>query len=356
MTVRWRRVGASVALAVALVTVGYGTASSGEVDVGVVARAPGAAWSSAGGGSGPAAEPGRQGGVVEESRAVGERGALGGPDDGAGRELAHGSYHAASITDPAARRRCVAAVARARGPLLAVVGASFAAGVGARTPAAAWAVDLAHRLRWRALVVGVPGVGYVHVGEDRIGPLARVTAALHLGTLRPTLVVVQAGHDDWRSPARVERRAAGSYYTWLHRSLPRARIGVVTVFASPHAPAQAMERLGALDASIVGALRAAAPAAIVMDPLVHHWRFDRSIPGRLHPSARGDGQLASRILSGLERHRVRPAPPRSVAHPVCSLVIPQVLAGTRRHPSRPEPPWGSPRVPSASPGSGGPPE
>ena len=240
-----------------------------------------------------------------------------------------GSYQYASLTDPAARRRCVATVAEARGPLLVVVGASFAAGVGARTPAAAWAVDLAQRLGWRALVVGVPGVGYIHVGLDRIGPLSAVTSALHLASLHPSLVVVQAGHDDWRSPPWLERRAVEGYYRRLRRVLPRARVATITVFESRRAPATARERLAAINRSILAGV-GSEPGVVVMDPFLHRWHFGRSIAGRLHPSALGDRQLAARVLSDLEAHHIRPAPLPSGSHPVCSLVVPQVIAASHR--------------------------
>ena len=44
-------------------------------------------------------------------------------------------------------------------PVVAIVGASFTAGVGAEDPAGSWAVLLARQLRWNAFVYGVPGAG-----------------------------------------------------------------------------------------------------------------------------------------------------------------------------------------------------
>ena len=55
-------------------------------------------------------------------------------------------------------------------PTVAIVGASFTAGVGAEDPAGAWAVLLARQLNWNAFVYGVPGAGYVHPGLGRKGP------------------------------------------------------------------------------------------------------------------------------------------------------------------------------------------
>jgi len=66
-------------------------------------------------------------------------------------------------------------------PTVAIVGASFTAGVGAEDPAGSWAVLLARQLRWNAFVYGVPGAGYVHPGPSRKGPVAaEITRAFRL--------------------------------------------------------------------------------------------------------------------------------------------------------------------------------
>jgi hypothetical protein len=57
-------------------------------------------------------------------------------------------------------------------PTVAIVGASFTAGVGAEDPAGAWAVLLARQLHWNAFVYGVPGAGYLHAGLGRKGPVS----------------------------------------------------------------------------------------------------------------------------------------------------------------------------------------
>ena len=90
-------------------------------------------------------------------------------------------------------------------PVVAIVGASFTAGVGAEDPAGSWAVLLARQLRWNAFVYGVPGAGYVHPGLGRKGPVSAEIARAPLGTLRPALVIVQAGHDDMSVPTGLEQ-------------------------------------------------------------------------------------------------------------------------------------------------------
>ena len=46
-------------------------------------------------------------------------------------------------------------------PALAIVGASFTAGVGSGNPGKSWAADLARLLHWDAVIYGDPGAGYV---------------------------------------------------------------------------------------------------------------------------------------------------------------------------------------------------
>ena len=89
-------------------------------------------------------------------------------------------------------------------PTVAIVGASFTAGVGAEDPAGAWAVLLARQLHWNAFVYGVPGAGYVHPGLGQKGPVAAEVTRVHLGALQPSLIIVQAGHDDMSVPPDLE--------------------------------------------------------------------------------------------------------------------------------------------------------
>ena len=44
---------------------------------------------------------------------------------------------------------------------MAIVGASYTAGIGPDNPAQSWAVRLARLLHWNAVIYGVPGAGYV---------------------------------------------------------------------------------------------------------------------------------------------------------------------------------------------------
>ena len=188
-------------------------------------------------------------------------------------------------------------------PVVAIVGASITAGVGAADPAGSWAVLLARRLHWNAFVYGVPGAGYVHPGLGRKGPVAAEIARAHLRALRPALVIVQAGHDDMRVPPDLERQRVEQTVATIKAQAPRARIALITVFAG-------RTRLPALyrtDQAIVAGGRAADPEVIIMDPLASGWRFPHA-PDGLHPSSRGDTWIAGTVAGILRQHGVLPAP------------------------------------------------
>jgi len=201
-------------------------------------------------------------------------------------------------------------------PTVAIVGASFTAGVGAEDPAGSWAVLLARQLHWNAFVYGVPGAGYVHPGLGRKGPVAAEVARVHLGALRPSLIIVQAGHDDMAVPPDLERVRVEQTVAAIRAQAPGAQIALVTVFAGrKHRPA-----LYQIDQAIVAGATAADPRVIIMDPLAAGWQFPRARDG-LHPSPLGDAWIAGTVAGILRRHGVRPAPGGRDAA-LCTITVP----------------------------------
>ena len=188
-------------------------------------------------------------------------------------------------------------------PTVAIVGASFTAGVGAEDPAGAWAVLLARQLHWNAFVYGVPGAGYVHPGLDRKGPVSAEVTRVHLGALRPSLIIVQAGHDDISVPPDLELRRVEQTVAMIRAQAPAAQIALVTVFAGR----KQQPALYRIDQAIVAGAYAADPEVIIMDPLTEGWRFPRARDG-LHPSPEGDMWIANKVAGILQQYGVRPAP------------------------------------------------
>ena len=182
-------------------------------------------------------------------------------------------------------------------PTVAVVGASFSAGVGAGSPQRAWPADLGRLLHWRVVVSADPGAGFVSRGDHDRGPFDRLTADLNLPTLRPDLVLVQGGHDDIGQPPALIAQRVRELIDTIHRQAPGARIGVLSVFCDQQGPNPAAERT---DATIVDAARHADPSVLVFDPLTGHWQFPR-IHDHLHPTTAGHQDIANRVAAALAR-------------------------------------------------------
>ena len=209
-------------------------------------------------------------------------------------------------------------------PALAVVGASFTAGVGPGNPGQSWAVVLTRQLRWDAVIYGDPGAGYVRAGVGRKGPVAAEIARLDLRALAPALVIVQAGHDDIGVPPGLERRRVEQAVALIHAEAPRARIALLAVFAERSRSPAASLAAYRTDQAIVTAGRAADRNVIIIDPLAAGWTYPRSHDG-LHPSARGDAWIASQVAGILRAHGVRPAPQsHNAAAVICdwSITVP----------------------------------
>jgi acyl-CoA thioesterase I len=189
-----------------------------------------------------------------------------------------------------------------RVPVLAVVGASYTAGVGPGDPNQSWAVLLARMLHWNAVIDGVPGAGYVRTGADGQGPVLRMLARENLPAVRPALVIVQAGHDDIGVPLKAERRQVERAIAFIRAAAPKARIAVLTVFTAGPPSAAARQT----DRAIVSAAVTADGHVIVADPMAGRWTFQHAHHG-LHPTAAGDAWIAGKVASILRSHGVRPA-------------------------------------------------
>jgi lysophospholipase L1-like esterase len=186
---------------------------------------------------------------------------------------------------------------------VAIVGASFTAGVGPGDPDRSWAVLLARMEHWDAVVYGDPGAGYVRPGVRHQGPVAHELTQVGLPALRPALVIVQAGHDDIGVPQQLVRRRVAEAIALIRTEAPQARIALLTVFPGRSHAARVYQT----DRAIVTAARAADHGVIIMDPLTGRWPFPRARDG-LHPTAAGDAAIALKVAGILRARGVVPAP------------------------------------------------
>jgi lysophospholipase L1-like esterase len=214
---------------------------------------------------------------------------------------------------------------RGRVPALAILGASYTAGVGPNQAGSSWAVLLARYLRYDAVIYGVPGAGYVRPGSGDRGPLVRMLHRIRLAGLDPSVFVIQLGHDDMGIPPAVERRAVQHAITLIRSEDPDARIALVTVFTTRDGDTVSARRT---DSAIVSAARSADRNVIIMDPLTGHWNFPHADGGTgLHPTAAGDEWIAHEVASELAVRGIRPVPsgsgPDGSASVVCDSGIPR---------------------------------
>jgi GDSL-like Lipase/Acylhydrolase family len=207
---------------------------------------------------------------------------------------------------PSALARCEAGLERGQEPgvpRVAIVGASITAGVGPGNPDSSWAVRLAHLEHWDTVIYGDPGAGYVRRGILRQGPVAAELARVGLRALRPVLVIVQAGHNDFGEPLPLERQRVAQAIALIQAEAPQARIALLTVFPGKSHAARVYQT----DQAIVSAAVAADPGVIIMDPLTGRWVFPR-VRGGLHPTAEGDVQIELKVAEILRQNGVVPAP------------------------------------------------
>ena len=149
--------------------------------------------------------------------------------------------------------------------------------------------------------------------------MTRMLEVERLPQLAPSLVIVQAGHDDGGVPARVERRQVLQAIDLIRAEAPRARIALLTVFSTPSGPVS--PALYRADRAIVTAARDADPSVIIMDPLTGHWKFQHANDG-LHPTAAGDAWIARKVASILRAHGILASPSTVTSAVICDLSVP----------------------------------
>jgi lysophospholipase L1-like esterase len=212
-------------------------------------------------------------------------------------------------------------------PRLAIVGASFTAGIGPGRSHLAWSVLLARQLHWDAVIYGDPGAGYIKRGIGHKGPVAAELERIGLPALKPSLVIIQAGHDDIGLSLPLERQRVRQAIALIHTEAPQARIALITVFPGPRLPGETRQT----DQAIVSAAQAADPAVVIMDPLTEKWHFQREGDG-LHPTAAGDAWIEAKVFGLLQMNGVTSSRVTGGGDVCDTAIVPPP------HPARPAPP------------------
>ena len=145
--------------------------------------------------------------------------------------------------------------------------------------------------------------------------MSRLVAGLDLRRLGPSVVLIQAGHNDVGMPLPVVGARVRSLLSSVHQQVPAARVGLVTVFTpggEPSAPARDT------DASIVAAARAMDRRVVVVDPEAAGSRIPRVKDG-LHPSEAGQRLLARSVAQALVADGAAAGPLAAPCGPVAGL-------------------------------------
>jgi lysophospholipase L1-like esterase len=109
-------------------------------------------------------------------------------------------------------------------PVLLMIGASFAAGVGVDLmPNLAWPPILGQRINYQVVVSADPGGGFINLGDGGLGPFSQLLASVNIATLDPSLVLIQGGHNDQGMNAGAERQAVVSLFQTIRQEAPQAR-------------------------------------------------------------------------------------------------------------------------------------
>jgi hypothetical protein len=191
-----------------------------------------------------------------------------------------------------------------RTPIL-FIGASYTAGVGARTPGDGFAPRVARDLGRPAYIDAVPGSGFLNPAGIRGGEFAARLRRLRLPG-RPGIVLFQGGRNDTGYPGPALARAADEALRLAGALFPGAQV-VVLGPVPGHLPVSSA--LLSVDAT----LRAVATrdGATYVDPIRAGWMTHGNLPGfsgvvRDHPNDVGYAYVARRVVTALSGGRPDP--------------------------------------------------
>lgn len=211
----------------------------------------------------------------------------------------------ASADAPSRSPATAAHDARAKAPVVFILGDSYTTGVRGVPVEQTYATDAARQLRWQVIIAGHEGTGFVTRGA--IGKTFRTLFTEQLAWRpAPDMVVVSGGHNDWPHTFDQVKGAARQLLTEIKRRWPTSRLVLMgPLWGSDPPPAGLQVR---------DALAAAAGERHVpfIDPLAEQWitgdihsgvgnapQYIR--PDGTHPNVAGNRYVAGRFITDLRK-------------------------------------------------------
>lgn len=184
-----------------------------------------------------------------------------------------------------------------------IIGDSYAQGTGASNDAAKWTTILAKDQGWDAVVDGIGGTGFTWGGGDdgQAGNVysARIKKHAQDPSLKPSLVILEGGQNDYRADAADLTHAVADDVASVRAAWPAAQVIVV----GPAAPEPLATDIERMDTSVqAGAIRA---QAFSINPRATKWFDEKNSPGfnfdGAHVNDGGHALIAQKIGEALDQ-------------------------------------------------------
>jgi len=183
------------------------------------------------------------------------------------------------------------------GPVVVAIGDSIMDGHGV-TPSRAWPELIGQATNWQLTDLASDGTGFVTLGDD--GDTFQ-TQAVEAVALNPSIVIIAASSNDLGQDPDTVTDATSATFSYLHESLPQARIFALNAFWGADTPPP---ELGLLDAAVEAAARdTGAHYLDIGQPLAGHPELMQV--DAVHPTTKGLLVLAAAIAKAIRSDTAR---------------------------------------------------
>lgn len=202
-------------------------------------------------------------------------------------------------------------------PVALWIGDSYTLGAGVSQPwvyGESWRVSSA--LGWMPYIDAEGGTGFLNPGLTQYGYTAVPNRLAGYSTLNASVIVIDAGRNDWSAPWADEEATVTAYFKRLHKDFPKAAVVVITPWM------MRSSRSDYLDLRCLEAEQARSYGWSYLDPIDQGWVDSTTAhlvgPDGAHPSETGynyvDDKLTAEIPKALAAHGQQPIPGVCLEH------------------------------------------